>query len=205
VPEVLFDEKKFLARVDKCVKKYGYCHIVTSESLRDKNGRHIAETGQVDAFGHMQLGCLAPILAQKIFDRFGYNFHVCIADYLQRASRHLGCTTDLKQAYAVGQAAIKLAIKGETDVAPIIVRKSTKPYRWIIGTAPLKKIANSEKNMPRKFLGKDGMSLTKSCREYLTPLIQGEDFPPFKNGLPVYTPLKLQLAKKKLAAFKLRD
>ena len=202
-PEVLFNEKKFLKRVGECVTKYGFCHIVTSESLRDEKGRHIAETGQRDAFGHMQLGCLAPILAEKIRRRFGYLHHVSVADYIQRASRHLGCKTDLDQAYAVGKAAVDFALAGKNDICPIIVRKPGKKYKWTIGETSLVKIANNEKNLPRNFITKDGMGITKKCCDYIRPLIQGEDFPPFKDGLPVYPKLKLKLVTKKLKKFKL--
>jgi len=203
-PEVPFDEKAFLKKVDTAVKKYGYCHIVTSESLRDKNGKHIAETGQVDAFGHMILGGLAPKLADLIRDKLGYQYHVSVADYIQRASRHLGCKTDLEQAYAVGKAAVEFAVSGKNAVSPVILRKPSKKYSWYIGEATLADIANNERNMPRHFITKDGMGITKKCRDYLMPLIQGEDFPPFKNGMPVYVELKNQLAKKKLGKFKLR-
>ncbi len=204
VPEVLFDKKKFLKRVDACVKKYGHCHIVTSESLRDLSGRHMAETGQRDAFGHIQLGGLAPMLANMIKDKFGYLYHCSIADYIQRASRHLGCTVDLEQAYAVGKAAVEFALKGKQDICPIIVRKKGKKYRWSIGETSLKKIANTEKYLPRSFITKDGFGITQKCRDYLLPLIQGEDFPPFKNGMPIYEKFKLKLAPKKLGKFKLK-
>lgn len=206
LPEVHFNQEKFLAKVDDCVKKYGYCHIVTSESIRNTHGVHMAETGQKDAFGHIQLGGLAPILANMIYERFGYKYHLSIADYLQRASRHLGCKVDLELAYAVGKAAVEFALKGKNGVAPVILRKSNnKKYDWKIGEASLQKIANHERNMPRDFISEDGMGITKKCYDYILPLIQGEDFPPFKDGLPVYEELKLKLVEKKLAPFKLRD
>lgn len=204
MPEVPLNKENFLVKVNQCVKKYGYCHIVTSESLRDENGAHIAETGQKDAFGHIQLGGLAPILANMIYDRFGYQYHYSIADYIQRASRHLGCKVDLQQAYAVGKAAVEFAIKGLNGIAPVIVRKRGKKYSWEIKTASLQKIANNERNMPRDFITKDGMGITKKCYDYLYPLIQGEDIPPFKNGLPVYPELKLKLVTKKLKEFQLQ-
>jgi ATP-dependent phosphofructokinase / diphosphate-dependent phosphofructokinase len=204
LPEIPFNKKNFLARVKQCVEKYGYCHIVTSESLRDEKGRHMAATGQKDAFGHVQLGGLAPLLATMIYKKFGYKYHYAIADYIQRASRHMGCKTDLKQAYALGKAAVEFALKGKNGVAPVIIRKSGKKYSWKIGEAPLQKIANNERNMPRNFIAKDGFGITQKCYDYIYPLIQGEDFPPFKNGLPVYEKLKLVLAPKKLKPFKLR-
>jgi len=203
-PEILFDKEKFLARVDYFVKKYGFCHIVTSESLRDLNGKHIAETGQRDAFGHMQLGGLAPMLANMIKNTFGYQFHYSIADYIQRASRHLGAKVDLEQAYAVGKGAVELAMQGKNDVCPIIVRVPGNTYQWKIGETSLEKIANNEKNLPRHFITEDGFGITQACRDYLMPLIQGEDFPPFENGMPKYTKLKKQLVEKKLPAFEIR-
>ncbi|MGD9153001.1 MAG: 6-phosphofructokinase [Gammaproteobacteria bacterium] len=205
LPEIHFNQKKFLAKVDNCVKKYGYCHIVTSESIRNAHGVHMAETGQKDAFGHIQLGGLAPILAKIIHDKLGYKYHLSIAGYLQRASRHMGCKTDLEQAYAVGKAAVEFALAGKNGVAPVIVRKMRgKKYNWTIDEAPLQKIANNERNMPRDFITKDGMGITKKCYDYIYPLIQGEDFPPFKNGLPKYEELKLELTEKKLPKFELR-
>jgi len=206
LPEVRFNREKFLAKVDECVKKYGYCHIVTSESIRNNHGVHIAETSQRDAFGHIQLGGLAPILANMIHEHFGYKYHFSIADYIQRASRHLGCQTDLQQAYAVGKAAVKFALQGKNGVAPIIIRKpKTKKYKWEIGEASLQKIANNERNIPRDFISEDGMGITQKCYDYIYPLIQGEDFPPFKNGLPKYEKLKLELIAKKLEPFRLRE
>jgi len=197
-PEITFNEKAFLKRVEQTVKKYGYCHIVTSESLKDKNGNFIADTGQRDAFGHIQKGCIAPILANKIREKFDYSFHVSVVDYIQHSSRHLGCKTDLKQAYAVGKAAVEMALQGKNDVCPVIVRKKGKKYAWTIGETALQNIANTEKNIPRKFISKDGFDVTKACVDYIKPLIQGEDFPPFKEGLPNYPELKLVLVPKKL-------
>lgn len=205
-PEIVFDEEKFLAKVSESVRKYGYCHIVTSESLKDKDGHFIADTGQRDAFGHIQKGCIAPILANKIRDRFNYSFHVSVVDYIQHSSRHLGCTVDLKQAYAVGKAAVEMAVAGKNDVSPIIVRKPGKKYQWTLGETRLENIANTEKNMPRKYITKDGMDVTKDCIDYIRPLIQGEDIPPFKNGLPCYPELKLILAPKKTkTVYRLKD
>lgn len=205
-PEIAFDEEKFLTRVRECVQQYGYCHIVSSESLRDKEGKFIADTGQRDSFGHAQKGCIAPILANKIRDRWGYSFHVSVPDYIQHASRHLGCKTDLDQAYAVGKAAVEMAVRGKTDLTPIIVRKPGKKYQWTIGETSLVNIANTEKNLPLNYITPDGMNVTKACIAHIKPLIQGEDIPPFKNGLPDYPELKLKLVKKKLADhYQLRD
>ena len=200
VPELVFEQDKFLARVDAVVKQYGYCTIGVSEGIRGADGKFLSESGLKDAFGHAQLGGVAPQIANLIKDKLGYKYHWAVADYLQRAARHLASKTDVEQAYAVGKAAVELAIKGRNAVMPVIVRKSNKPYRWAIEAADLKDIANKEKMMPRDFITADGFHITARCRQYLAPLIAGEDYPPYRNGLPSYIKLKNVAVKKKLAA-----
>lgn len=197
-PEMTFNKEKFLKRVDRCVKKFGYCAIVVSEGARYKDGTFLADAGSVDAFGHKQLGGVAPVVAQMVKDELGYKYHWAVSDYLQRAARHIASETDVEQAYAMGKAALEFAIAGKNAVMPTIVRKKTKTYRWEIGEAALADVANVEKMMPRNFITKDGMHITDKCREYLQPLIKGESYPPYKNGLPQYVTLKNQLADKKL-------
>ena len=197
-PEMVFEQDKFLERVDKTVKKYGYCAIVVSEGVKNKDGKFLAEAGGVDAFGHAQLGGVAPVVANLVKDKLGYKYHWAVADYLQRAARHIASKTDVEQAYALGKAAVELALKGKNAVMPIIVRKSDKPYRWTIGYANLADVANVEKKMPRDFITKDGFGITEKCRRYLQPLIAGEDYPPYKNGLPDYVTLKNVAVPKKL-------
>ena len=199
-PEMTFDQDKFLARVDQVVKQYGYCAIGVSEGIRGADGKFLSESGLKDAFGHAQLGGVAPQIANLIKDKLGYKYHWAVADYLQRAARHIASKTDVDQAYAVGKAAVELAIKGRNAVMPVIVRKSNKPYKWTIESADLKDIANKEKMMPRDFITADGFHITDKCRQYLAPLIAGEDYPPYKNGLPSYVKLKNVAVKKKLAA-----
>ncbi|HQU15262.1 MAG: 6-phosphofructokinase [Chromatiales bacterium 21-64-14] len=189
-PEVVFDQEKFLKRVDQSVKKFGYCAIVVSEGVKNAEGRFLAEAGTKDAFGHSQLGGVAPVIAQLIKDSLGYKYHWAVADYLQRAARHIASKADVEQAYAVGKAAVQLALKGHNAVMPTIVRKSEKPYRWGIGMAPLADVANVEKKMPNEFISRDGFGITAKCRRYLQPLIQGEEYPPYKHGLPQYVILK---------------
>jgi len=189
-PEVIFEQEKFLKKVDDCVKKYGYCAIVVSEGLRNKEGKFLSEAGTKDAFGHTQLGGVAPLIAKLIKDELGYKYHWAVADYLQRAARHIASKTDVDQAYALGKKAIELALQGKKDVMLTIDRTSTKPYDWTIGTAPLEKVANIEKKMPTDFITTDGFGITNKCREYLEPLIQGEDYPTYSNGLPNYVTLK---------------
>jgi 6-phosphofructokinase len=201
-PEIAFDEKAFLAKVKATVDKVGYCVIVASEGAQYADGRFLADAGMKDAFGHTQLGGVAPTLVDMIKAEHGYKCHWSVADYLQRAARHIASATDVEQAYAVGKAAVAFALEGKNAVMPVIQRKRSKPYRWDIGEAPLGKVANVEKMMPRSFISKDGFGITARAREYLSPLIQGEDYPPYRDGLPQYVRLKNQLVRKKLPAFK---
>jgi 6-phosphofructokinase 1 len=196
-PEIPFDEPAFLAKVDESVKKFGYCTIGVSEGLQDKEGKFLSESGLKDAFGHAQLGGVAPRVAEIVRGKLGLKHHWAVADYLQRSARHIASKTDLEQSYAVGRAAVELAAKGESGVMPTIVRVAQKPYKWKIGTAKLTDIANVEKKMPRDFITEDGFHITDKCRRYLEPLIVGEAFPPFENGLPAYVRLKNVAVKKK--------
>jgi len=203
-PEVAFNQEKFLAKVDAMVKKHGYCSVVVSEGVKGADGKFLADQGLTDVFGHAQLGGVAPVVANMIRAELGYKFHWAVADYLQRAARHIASKTDVDQAYALGRAAVELAMEGRNAVMPTIVRKSDKPYKWRIGVAPLKDVANVEKKMPRNFISHDGFGITPKCRTYLLPLIAGEDYPPFKDGLPSYVRLKNVAVPKKLKAeFKL--
>ena len=185
-PEIAFEQDRFLARVDEVVRQRGSCVIGVSEGLHTADGKFVADSGLRDAFGHAQLGGVAPVLAGLVKQHLKLKYHWAVADYLQRAARHIASKTDVAQAYAVGKAAVELALKGRNAVMPAIVRKSDKPYRWSIGVADLKDVANVEKKMPRDYITADGFHITAKCRRYLLPLIQGEDFPPFRNGMPDY-------------------
>jgi len=201
-PELPLDKEALLKQVDKTVKKHGYCSIVVSEGVRDQEGRFLADSGRRDAFGHAQLGGVAPVVAGMITDALGYKNHWAVSDYLQRSARHIGSKNDVEQAYAMGQEAVRLALQGKTGVMPIVVRTSDKPYRWKVGQADLAKVANKEKMMPRKFITANGFGITAAARRYLEPLIHGEDYPPYdKNGLPKYVRLKKILVPAKLAPF----
>jgi ATP-dependent phosphofructokinase / diphosphate-dependent phosphofructokinase len=189
-PEIVFDRERYLSKVKASVEKYGYCVVVVSEGVRDGEGKFLAEAGTKDAFGHAQLGGVGPVVAQMPQEAFGYKFHWAVADYLQRSARHIASKVDVEQAYAVGKAAVELALKGRNAVMPVIVRKSAKPYRWSIGEAPLAAVANQEKKLPRNFITADGFGITAACRAYLQPLIRGEDYPPYRDGLPSYVTLK---------------
>ena len=203
-PEIVFDETKFLAQVDKLVKAHGFCTVVVSEGCHHADGRFLAEQGPRDAFGHAQLGGAAPVVAHMVKQALGHKFHWAVADYLQRAARHIASATDVKQAYELGKKAVELGLQGHNAVMPTVDRISDMPYKYKIGMAPLAKVANVEKFMPRDFITKDGFGITDKCRRYLAPLIQGEDYPKYKNGLPVYVTLKNIAVAKKLARFDLK-
>ena len=197
-PEIAFDKKKFLAKVERTVKQKGFCVIVASEGARYADGEFLADAGTRDAFGHAQLGGVAPTLAEMIKSELGYKYHWAVADYLQRAARHIASATDVEQAYAVGKAAVDMALAGKNAVMPAIVRGKGKKYSWKIGEVPLDKVANVEKKMPRSYITRDGFNITQAGRDYLSPLVAGEDYPPYRNGLPHYVKLKNQLVPRKL-------
>jgi 6-phosphofructokinase 1 len=198
-PEIDFDQARFLAKVKDCVERFGYCAVAVSEGLKGADGRLLAESGLRDAFGHAQLGGVGPLIAKMIRDQLGYKYHWAVADYLQRAARHIASRTDVEQAYRVGEAAVKFALKGMNAVMPAIVRISDKPYKWKIAAADLNDVANREKMMPRDFISGDGFGITDKCRRYLAPLIAGEDYPPYRNGLPDYVTLKNVAVPRRLA------
>jgi 6-phosphofructokinase len=197
-PEIPFDEAAVMAAVDAKVKRFGYCCIGVSEGLRNAEGKLMAEASTKDAFGHAQLGGVGPLIANIVKSKLGYKHHWAVADYLQRAARHLAAKTDVLQSYAVGEAAVVLALAGRNAVMPAIVRTSDRPYRWRIGVAPLTDVANVEKKLPRGYITRDGLGITPKARAYLAPLMAGEDPPPFKDGLPQFTRLKNVAVAKKL-------
>ena len=202
-PEVDFDQDRFIAAVKAKVEAHEFCTVIVSEGAKYPDGRFLAEQGTRDAFGHAQLGGAAPVVANMVKDALGYKFHWAVADYLQRAARHLASRTDVEQAYAVGQAAVNFALAGHNAIMPTVRRLSDEPYQWDVGEAPLSEVANVEKFMPRDFISADGFGSTATCKQYLLPLIQGEDYPPFANGLPSYVRLKNVAVAKKLPTFEL--
>jgi 6-phosphofructokinase 1 len=198
-PEITFDRDRFLATVKEKVERFGYCSVVVSEGVKGADGKFLSDQGLRDAFGHAQLGGVAPVIANMVKEGLNYKFHWAVADYLQRAARHIASKTDVEQAYAVGKAAVQFALLGHNAVMPAIVRTANRPYRWKIGMAPLADVANREKMMPREFISADGFGITDACRKYLAPLIGGESYPPYKDGLPDYVVLKNTAVKKRLA------
>ena len=202
-PEVPFKQREFLKKVKTSVEQYGYCSIVVSEGVRDSKGKFLADAGTRDAFGHAQLGGVAPVVANLVREKLGYKYHWAVSDYLQRSARHLASRVDVEQAYAVGEAAVKFAIAGKSGVMPVIKRTSNNPYRWKIEEAQLSRMANREKMMPKSYIASDGMGITPAAKRYLAPLIRGEDYPPYdRDGLPKYVKMTKVLAQKKLPDFK---
>lgn len=202
LPEVAFEPNQFLQKVKDCVERYEYCVVVVSEGIRNQEGRFLSDAGLRDAFGHAQLGGVAPVIAQLIKSELGYKYHWAVADYLQRAARHIASQVDLDQAYALGKAAVEYAINNHNAIMPIIKREQNSPYQWSIDYVALSEVANQEKAMPKEYIADDGMGITPLCRQYLAPLIQGEAYPNYINGIPDYVRLKNQLVEKKLASWK---
>jgi len=197
-PEIAFDRARFLRKVRQAVKRHGYCVIVASEGAQDQHGGFLADAGTTDAFGHKQLGGVAPTLAAMVKEELGYKYHWALADYLQRAARHVASRTDVEQAYAVGRAAVEYAIAGRNAVMVTIERGRGKRYSWSVGEAPLDRVANVERKMPRDFISRDGFGITAKARAYLQPLIEGEEYPAYRDGIPVYARLRLQSVPRKL-------
>jgi 6-phosphofructokinase 1 len=201
-PEVPFRQREFLKKVKQSVEDYGYCSVVVSEGVRNTKGQFLADAGTRDAFGHAQLGGVAPVVANLVREKLGYKYHWAVSDYLQRSARHVASKTDVEQAYAVGEAAVKLALEGKSGVMPVIKRTSNNPYRWTIGETTLGRVANREKMMPKSYITADGFGITAAARRYLAPLIRGEDYPPYdRDGLPRYVRMRKVLARKKLPDF----
>ncbi len=201
LPEVRFNPEAFLKRVKHCVDHYGYCVIVASEGIKDEQGNFLSDAGHRDAFGHAQLGGVAPVLAAMVKEKLQYKYHWAVADYLQRAARHIASQVDVDQAYALGKAAVEMAVAGKNAVMPYIKRLQDEPYQWTIEDVPLSEVANREVGLPPEYISEDGFGITEACRKYLAPLIQGEAYPPYHHGLPYYVRLQNQLTEKKLEAF----
>ncbi len=200
-PEIAFNAALFCKQVQETVEKFGFCVVVASEGIKNENGQFLSESGAKDAFGHAQLGGVAPLLAKIVKDNLHLKYHWAVSDYLQRAARHIASGVDVEQAYALGKSAVELALQGKNAIMPIIVREKEMPYQWGIGEVALNAVANQEKKMPKTFISEDGFSITKACHDYLLPLIQGEAYPPYHNGLPNYVQLKNKSLAKKLKPF----
>tara|TARA_B100000676_G_scaffold255645_1_gene262601 strand:- start:86 stop:1363 length:1278 start_codon:yes stop_codon:yes gene_type:complete len=197
-PERPFLKSEFTKKVKECVNLYGFCSIAVSEGIRNADGNFVSEQGIKDAFGHAQLGGVAPNIANIIRSELGFKYHWAVADYLQRSARHLASKTDVEHAYEVGAAAVSYAKNGKNAIMPIIIRTQDNPYKWAIGETPLNKVANIEKTLPPNFISKDGFGVTEECIQYLRPLIGGEDYPPYVDGVPNYVSLKKQFEPRKL-------
>jgi 6-phosphofructokinase len=203
-PEVDFDHDRFIAAVQAKVDEFGYCTVVVSEGAHNADGSFLAEQGSRDAFGHAQLGGVAPVIANMVKQALGHKFHWAVADYLQRAARHIASATDVEQAYALGRSGVEMALAGNNAIMPTIERISNQPYRWQIGSTDLANVANVEKTMPLDFISEDGFGITDKCRDYLYPLIEGEAYPDYdERGMPRYVVLKNSLIERKLVEFEL--
>ena len=203
-PEVNFNQEKFIAAVKGLVDRHGFCTVIVSEGAKYADGSFLAEQGTRDSFGHAQLGGVAPIVANMVKQSLGYKFHWAVADYLQRAARHLASKSDVEQAYALGKVGVELALEGKNAIMPTIDRTSNTPYQWQIGCADLADVANVEKMMPAEYISDDGFGITQACKEYLYPLIAGESYPDYdERGMPKYIRLENRLIDKKLETFKI--
>ena len=197
-PEIPFNRKQFIAEVRRKVEQHGYVSVVVSEGVCGPGGGFLSDQGQVDAFGHAQLGGVAPVVANMVKQDLGFKFHWAVADYLQRSARHIASRTDVEQAYALGKTAVELVLQGKNSVMPTIDRVCNHPYEWKIGTVELSRVANVEKKLPRDYISEDGFGITQKCRDYLLPLMLGEDYPPYQGGLPDYVQLENHPVRKKL-------
>jgi 6-phosphofructokinase 1 len=204
LPEVAFNQGRFLAKVEEALERYDHCVIAVSEGIKGPDGEFLSASGLRDSFGHAQLGGVAPLISNLISTKLGCKCHWAVPDYLLRSARHIASETDVEQAYAVGRAAVEFALAGRSAVMPAIRRLSDAPYRWEIIAAPLSEVANQEKLVPPDFISADGFGITDKCRRYLAPLIAGEDYPAYRNGLPVYATLKNTPVPRKLADFAMK-
>ncbi|MFT3741844.1 MAG: 6-phosphofructokinase [Gammaproteobacteria bacterium] len=192
-PEIPFEAGRFMAQVNATIQRHGFCAIVVSEGVKTPEGQFLSSADLSDAFGHSRLGGVAPVIAHLIKQEGGHKCHWAVANYLQRSARHIASQTDVEQAYALGQAAVERALIGSHGVMLTIERLQQSPYRWQVGEVPLSQVANAERSMPLDFIRPDGFHITAACRDYLLPLIQGESYPPYVDGLPAYARLKNQL------------
>ena len=202
-PEIQFNQSSFLKKVKETTIKYGYCVIVASEGIKDNKNKFLSDSGIKDSFGHAQLGGVAPVLSSIITNKLKYKVHWAVSDYLQRAARHIASTVDVDQAYALGLESIKVAKLNNNNI--MLTIKSTKikqKYKWSISSTNLNNVANVEKMLPKNFIKSNGFEITKTCKEYISNLIQGEDYPSYTNGVPQYAKLECKTIKKKLPAYK---
>lgn len=203
-PEITFNSRRFLAKVRDTVRSQGFCVIAASEGIRRADGSHVSESTIRDSHGNPQLGGVAPYLARLVTEKLGHKCHWAVADYLQRAGRHIASATDLSHAEAVGRAAVQLALKGGNGIMPVIRRRSSRPYLWDIQTVRLSAIAVRERFLPASYMSADRWGISARGRAYLSPLIKGEAWPPFRNGLPDYANLRFPLIPRKLPRFDAR-
>lgn len=199
LPEVAFDEAAFLARVKSVVERSGSCAIVVAEGVRGLGGKVLSIQDR-NQKGYIQLGGAGEVIAEKIHTGLGYKVHYALADYLQRSARHIASRTDTAQAFGVGKAAVRRAIAGNCGVVGI-ERLSDEPYLWRTTLQAFDLVANLERQVPPEFIAPDGFGVTDAFRRWCRPLIAGEDWPPFRDGLPDYLRLQLPLVPPRLAPY----
>ncbi len=202
LPEVPFNANKFLQAVTRSVTAHGICSITVSEGLQNEKGEFVSEVGGKDAFGHTQLGGVGHYIQMLVNRETKLKTHGAVLDYCQRSGRHLASGTDVSQAIACGAHAVALAEQGLSGVMVTIQRTSDRPYAWSTGHTDASNIANQEKMLTPDMIREDGYHITQKFRDYCLPLIQGEDAPPYEQGLPAYVRLKKALVPKKLPGFK---
>jgi len=201
LPEVPFDPKRFLQAVEDTVRRVGFCAVTVSEGARNAEGKVLSEVGGQDAFGHSQLGGAGQYIQEVVKNELKLKTHGAVLDYCQRSGRHLASKVDVIQAIECGKRAVELAGRGGTGRMVTIVREQDAPYQWSLSHTDAANIANQEKKIPSEYIREDGFHITEGFRTYCLPLIQGEDYPPYHEGLPAYTRLKKALVTPKLAPF----
>ena len=198
MPEIPFDQDKFIAKVKENVDHHGCCVVVVGEGSKDTEGKEIgADNSHLDAFGHPVLAGAAERLADIVEPALNLKTRTVKLGYAQRAAAHYASETDVEEAFACGEAAVKAAVDGQSGFMVKLVRESDEPYRWTTGLQPLGDIANLERLIPRDWITEDGWLPNEKFITYARPLIQGELHLPSINGLPVFARLiKVKIEKK---------
>jgi 6-phosphofructokinase 1 len=199
LPEIPFEEDKFLAKVKETVAQLKYCIVVAGEGVKYPNGEEVGvDKTRLDAFGHAVLGGAADRLAEKIQGRLNLKTRTVKLGYTQRAAAHFASETDALEAAACGEAAVRAAVAGQSGFMIKIVRLQTEPYKWTTGLQPLGDIANVEHFLPRDWISEDGFLPNGKFVEYARPLVEGQVRVPMEGGLPKFAVLQKSPIEKKL-------
>ena len=203
LPELVFEQDKFLARVKETIDAYRFCMVVVGEGIKDAKGEEVgADKTRLDAFGHPVLAGAAEELKEIVQGKLEVKTRTVMLGYAQRAAAHFASLTDANNAYASGEAAVKAAVAGQSGYMVKIVRDGAPgdPIRWSTGLQPLQDIANVEHFIPRDWVSEDGFLPNEKFIEYARPLIEGEVRFPVEDGLPKYVKLENNRLEKKLPA-----